>query len=160
LSETSKELDSQFTVYDVFNAMMKHYASTWLISAALLGTTLPAFAQTQAAPVAPQMIAQTDAVATLAQDFVGLLAAGDFETALTRYDNAVRTTLTPESLEQNWMDLTAVSGEFQQLLGVSVDTSGDNPLAIASCSFANGNYDIFVYFDNANQVIGFDAAAE
>lgn len=137
---------------------MKRFLPVIVIAAALLGGIAPAQAQTApAGEAAADVLAQGADVTAIAETFIDSLASGDYETALQSYDPAIRTTLTVESLAQQWDDLIASTGAYEGPVATTVDDSGDAPVVIMTGQFENGPRDLFILFNNSNQVISMDA---
>jgi Protein of unknown function (DUF3887) len=138
---------------------MKKSIPAFLLSVGLLGGILPAVVQ-QPVVAATMTIAQANDHQAIAQQFITNLSSGDFAAALQMYDSAVRPNLTPESLQQNWQDLTAEAGDFQEVVStrtVEADDTGTSSVVIATCQFANGSRDLYVTFTDANLVSEFTA---
>lgn len=131
------------------------YFSVAMVSAVLLGSVAPVQAQ-QMSEVAPSYIAQGSDVGAIAQAFIQELASGDFTGAFRSYDSPIRSTISPDSLAQQWQDITAVSGAYQGAANVSVDTSSGTPIAIVTGQFENGSRDLFILFNENNEIVSMD----
>ncbi|HEY9814478.1 MAG TPA: DUF3887 domain-containing protein [Candidatus Obscuribacterales bacterium] len=138
---------------------MKRYLPVIVIAAALLGGIAPAQAQSVPAgeSAAVDLVAQGADVTAIAETFIESLASGDYATALQSYDPAIRTTLTVESLAQQWNDLIASTGAYEGPVAATVDNSGDAPVVIMTGQFENGPRDLFILFNSNNQIISMDA---
>jgi glutaredoxin len=137
---------------------MKKYLPVMMIAAALMTGVAPARAQTMvASPLSPQILAQATSVTDVAEAFIDALASGDYTAALQSYAPFMRTTLTTESIAQQWEDITAVSGEYQQPISMTVDDSAEAPVVIINAQFENGVRDLFILFNEDNQIVSMDA---
>jgi ABC-type Na+ efflux pump permease subunit len=136
------------------------------ISGVLLTTILiaglPAQAQQPELPFS-QRLAQSetpaDAIVTSAQQFVDLLVAGDYAAARALYQSS-NTTVTPETLQQNWQDIVAANGAYQQQVStrtVPLDNPEGGTMAIVTTQFENARRDLYIVFDNTRSIVSLDA---
>lgn len=137
-----------------------------LLPVVLAANTLPAHAQMNAAQ-SPQILAQTtdetsEQIGTIAEDFVSELSEGGYSSAVQSYDASATTTITPQSLQQNWQDITNEYGPLQRIVGtqtVPLEDSDYSYTVIVTAEFADATRDIFVTF-SGNEVVGFSVAEE
>ncbi|NJR60298.1 MAG: DUF3887 domain-containing protein [Cyanobacteria bacterium CRU_2_1] len=141
---------------------MKKLIPALLLPAVLVVSTLPAYAQshqeTDSFPL-PQQIAQAEDVTTIAQDFISLLAGGQFNDALRWYDSTAATTISSDTLQASWNDIVAANGAFQRQISTQAipsDGSGQSTV-IVTCEFEQGSRDLFITF-TGNQIVSFSIA--
>jgi N-acetylmuramoyl-L-alanine amidase len=150
---------------------MKKCIPLLLLPVMMAATILPAIAQRQQQPPQSVQLAQAADVTADATQFVDLLAAGDFNAALQKYSSAARETVTAESLQQNWQDITAATGAFQQRVRArqAIDPSTNSTVAVVTSNFEGGSFDLVIqygadgiasldYVSNAATVLGFNTA--
>ncbi len=133
---------------------MKRYFSMVILTGALVGGM--ATAAHSSPTTAPQLLAQAD-VSAIATAFVTELSGGNYIDALERYDSDIQVTISAESIAQEWEDILAESGAYQGIIGVTVDSSDETPIAIVTCQFESGVRDLFIVFNTTNEVISMDA---
>ncbi|HIK32389.1 MAG TPA: DUF3887 domain-containing protein [Oscillatoriales cyanobacterium M59_W2019_021] len=100
----------------------------------------------------PAIVAQTADIQTTAEQFVDALAAGDIESAREFLNPVVKKDWSESAMRQNWQDVLAMTGAFQNRLSSRVE----NEVVIVTAQFENQTNDILVIFDESGQVIGFD----
>jgi hypothetical protein len=127
---------------------MKKYLSLLLLGSLVLGAAMPAYAEIQSESTSGRLVAQSDAQVATAEDLISLLAAGEFEDAVKKYD--FNQDVTAESLETDWDDLIEENGAFQQQ--VEVVASREN-IVVIRCEFADKTIDLIVVLNDRNQVI-------
>lgn len=128
---------------------MKKYLSLILFGSLFFGTAMPAVAQMKSESAsAPQILAQSDAQASAAQDLITLLAAGNYEEAVEKYD--FDQNVTAESLQTDWMDLIDQNGEFQQQLEVVENTSN---IVVLRCEFAQKTVNLIILLNDNNKIV-------
>ena len=95
---------------------------------------------------------------TIAEEFVDAMASDDMERARKFLHPILQEELTVEALQQNWQELLAVTGEFQQRLSSSIieNPSTSETLVLVSIQFENLTDDMLVIFDSEGKTIGFD----
>jgi hypothetical protein len=148
------------------DALMKTWIPVLLLSATLAGSALPAQAQQPqvAQPASPQLLAQTsdsDAptsdIPTVAQQLISLLVSGDYAAAGDLYDQDA--VVNRDSLRATWEDIVAVNGAYQQqtnLRTVPLEEPGTGTMAIVTVQFASASRDLYIVFNNQNQVVSLD----
>lgn len=118
--------------------------------ATVAAIALPAQAQMTSPVVpsaAPQVIAQSADSTAIAQELINLLATGDYIAALNLYDGSVQTSLTPDSLRQNWQDITTDLGAFQGIVSTSMIPLTDSEasvVVVVTSQFEMANRDFYV----------------
>ena len=131
------------------------------LSVASAGMAQPAAAQmTPSAPAT--LIAQTTDVSTTAQTLVSVLASGDYVAARNLYDSA-NTSVTSETIRQNWSDVIAQYGDYQQQTGtrtVPLENPEGGTMAIVTVQFANGNSNLYIVFNAQGEAVSFDVVQE
>jgi hypothetical protein len=148
------------------DALMKTWIPVLLLSATLAGSALPAQAQQSqvAQPASPQLLAQTsdsDAptsdIPTVAQQLISLLVSGDYAAAGDLYDQDA--VVNRDSLRATWEDIVAVNGAYQQQTNfrtVPLEEPGTGTMAIVTVQFASASRDLYIVFNNQNQVVSLD----
>lgn len=139
---------------------MKTFLSIALVTATTLGGIAPAIAQgsTESPAADPVQLAQAEAATAIARSFIESLASGNYASALQLYDANIRTTLTPAGLESTWQDIITAHGDFQQIVSVLADENTETAVVTITCAFADGSQEMFVLFNENNQIISFDIA--
>lgn len=127
---------------------MKKYLSLLLLGSLVFGAAMPAYAEIQSESTSAQLLAQSDAQVAIAEDLINLLAAGEFEDAVEKYD--FDQTVTAESLKTEWDDLIEENGEFQQQ--VEIVENREN-IVVVRCEFAQKTIDLIIVLNDNNQVI-------
>ncbi|MBE9182187.1 DUF3887 domain-containing protein [Oculatella sp. LEGE 06141] len=142
---------------------MRKTISVLLITATLTGVSLPVLAQqTETAP-AELPAAQADRLTATAQEFVALLADGDYQGALQKYAPSSRASITAATLQQGWEDAVTANGDFQRLVQVeteALDSEGGDSVAIATVEFANGAQDFLVVFTANSEIVSIQAVTD
>jgi hypothetical protein len=143
---------------------MKKFMVGFSVPFALGALVLPVQALQQNLPkteAAPVLMSQSVDLGAIANDFIGMMATGDFASAYQMYDGIVRQTVGQQSIEQNWQDITAEAGAFQ---GCSreqtsvLEEPGASAVVRVTCQFDSGSRDLFVVFSDANQIASFSVA--
>lgn len=103
------------------------------------------------------------AVGTRAEGFVRLLAAGDFETAVSWFDETMRSALPAATLADTWRSLEAQAGAFGEAGRARLSREQGYDVALVRLTFAQAALDARVVFDDQARVAGLffvPAAAE
>ena len=135
---------------------MKRYIGVLLLAAVLAGGSMPAFAREAPRLAEGQILAQVEDRGAIAEEFVDLLAKGDFSSALDKYNSKVAEEITPQSLGQQWNDLIAEAGPFQK----RISSEANSEVVEVTCEFEKGNRDLVIIFNNRNEIVGFDHVLE
>lgn len=141
--------------------MKKFFLPLALSVAAGAVAVAPAFAQSnlrtvQSIPVqseAYQLVAQSgnrEQMSAIAQDFIQMVAAGNFEGAAQFLNPNFRSSWTPAQMQENWNYLQAATGAYRQVVGT--DASGGN-VVLVKTEFENVTDDVVVIFDESGQTI-------
>jgi hypothetical protein len=93
-------------------------------------------------------------VAALAQEYVDLLAKGDFQAAVKSFDPTMAGAAPPDKLGEAWKSLTDGCGAFQKRLSVRTTKEQGYDCAYVTCQFANRAMDVKVVFDPQQQISG------
>ncbi|NEQ24191.1 MAG: DUF3887 domain-containing protein [Microcoleus sp. SIO2G3] len=123
-------------------------------------SSLPALSQSL--PSASVLTAQAPDTAATAQTLISLLASGDYAGARNLYDPA-NTSVTPETIRQNWSDVISQYGDYQQQVNsrtVPLENPVGGTLVIVTVQFANGRSNIYLTFNPEGQAVSFDVAQE
>lgn len=93
-------------------------------------------------------------VAAAGQDFVNLLAKGDFATAVTRYDDTMAAALPEPKLREAWDTLESQAGDFQRQLRVRTEKVREYDVVLVTCQFEKAMVDAKVVFNASGKVAG------
>jgi hypothetical protein len=128
-----------------------------LLSAVLVGVPLQARAQFGKIGQFEPAIAQSsnEAIAK-AEEFVNLLAAGDFAAALTRYDTIARESVSQQTLQDKWQDLIARFGEFKEYNDSQLLSDTDTNIVVLTSEFERETVDLLIIFDEDGEIYSFD----
>ena len=127
---------------------MKNYISLLLLSSLAFGAAMPAYADSKRETNPVQILAQSNSQQAIARDLITLLATGEFEEAVEKYD--FQQDVTAESLELDWNDLIEQNGAFEEQL--EIVENKDNVVVIR-CKFQEKTIDLIVVLNDSNQVI-------
>ena len=127
---------------------MKKYLSLLLLGSLVFGAAMPAYAEIQSESTSAQLLAQSNAQRAIARDLINLLAAGEFEVAVEKYD--FQQNVTVESLEIDWNDLIEENGAFEEQLEI-VENKGN--VVVIRCKFEEKTIDLIIELNDSNQVI-------
>ncbi len=94
-----------------------------------------------------------DEVVNKAKNFVDLLAKGDFKNAVNDFDNTMKSSLTPQKLEQIWKSLIASAGQFKGQTSVRAEKLNQYDVIYVTCKFEMYSIDMKILF-NKNQIAG------
>jgi len=139
---------------------MKTCISVLLLTAVLAAGTLPAQAQQISQSPSPSQSAAS-AVETSAQQFVNLLATGDYTSARGFYDANVN--VTPASIQQNWEDILTSTGAYQSQIStriVPLENPVGGTIAIVGVKFANATRALFITFNGDRKIVSLDVVEE
>ena len=135
---------------------MKKYIGVLLLATVMAGGSIPAIASSVPRLSEPQILAQAEDRGAIAEEFVNLLAKGDFSGALKKYNSKVAEDITPQSLAPQWNDIVAEAGSFEEILS----SKTDDDIVTVTSSFEKGNRDLLVIFNNRNEIVGFNPVQE
>ncbi len=117
--------------------------------------TLPAQAQSFQPLKGVETIAQATPMVSEAEAFVSLLADGEFNQALQKYDAIARQNITPETLEITWQDLVAKLGDFQEIISTETVPGEEQDVVLLTTRFEQDTVVLFVIFDGEQQINSF-----
>ncbi len=103
---------------------------------------------------APAPSAPSGGVAALAEQYVDLLAKGDFQAAAKSFDAAMAQAAPPDKLAGIWKGLTDQCGAFQKRVSVRTTKEQGFDCAYVTCQFANRAMDVKVVFNPQQQISG------
>ena len=118
-------------------------------AAAQTPTTLP---QPTSAP-SGEVVISAERIAT-AQEFVDLLAKGDYASAEGKLDDTMKAAAPASKLEELWSSLQKQAGAYQQQTGVHTDHVQGYDLVFVTCQFEQTLLDVKVVFNASGQVAG------
>jgi hypothetical protein len=101
------------------------------------------------------VMAQATPLVSQAEEFVSLLARGEFNQALQKYHPMAQTTITPETLEITWQDLVAESGEFQEIVATETVQGDDQGAVLMTTRFEEDTVVLFIIFNEQQEIHSF-----
>lgn len=126
-----------------------------LIPAVFATVPLPARAQSSAILQSVQVIAQSDELTPKAEQFIDLLAAGNFAAALEKYDRTARQNVSVESLQSNWQDLEAKFGPLKRNVSSQTINGEDVDVVVFTAEFEKDTVDLLIVFDKNSNISSF-----
>ncbi|MBO0348193.1 DUF3887 domain-containing protein [Phormidium pseudopriestleyi FRX01] len=134
---------------------MKTILSLVLLATVAVVDTLPAQAQSFQPLQGVEAIAQTTPMVSQAEEFVSLLADGEFNQALQKYDGIARENITSETLETTWQDLVDKSGDFQEVVSSETVPGEGQDMVLLTTRFEQDTVVLFVIFDGEQEINSF-----
>jgi len=98
--------------------------------------------------------AYSASIDALGDEFVDLLAKGDFAQAAARYDAAMRAALPEPKLREAWQSIEKQIGRFQKRLKTRALKTAGYDVALVTCELERANLDVKVVFNSQGQVTG------
>lgn len=96
---------------------------------------------------------QDDLIAA-ARAFVELLVKKDFTSAVTTFDDTMKTAMPEAKLQETWNAVVAQVGAFKQVVKTRTEKRGAYTIVFVTSDFQNTSLDIKVVFDQANRIAG------
>jgi fermentation-respiration switch protein FrsA (DUF1100 family) len=90
----------------------------------------------------------------LGEQFVDLLAKGDFAGAAARHDKTMRTALPEPKLGDTWRSLESQAGRFKKRLHTRAVKAGGYDVALVTCEFERAKLDVKVVLNSKGEVSG------
>jgi len=92
----------------------------------------------------------------LAQQFVEMLAAGEYAAAAATFDDKMKEALPQAKLQEIWEGLQAKeqAGPFVRQVSIRTERSGDYRVVFVTCEFKNAPIDVKVVYDADGKVAG------
>ncbi|MHC4575168.1 MAG: DUF3887 domain-containing protein [Planctomycetota bacterium] len=112
------------------------------------------FAETLALLAQQEFHAKNAAPKTPDNEFVELLAGGQFANAVESMDENMKKVLPPQKLEQAWKATLTQMGDFKKQIGARTEKQMGFDIVFVTCEFANGPLDVKLSYDNNNRVAG------
>lgn len=134
---------------------MKTILSLVLLATVAVVDSLPAQAQSFQPLKGVEMMAQATPMVSQAEEFVSLLADGEFNLALQKYNATARENITPETLETTWQDLVDKSGDFQEIVSSEMVPGDEQEVVLLTTRFEQDTVVLFVIFDEEQQINSF-----
>lgn len=106
------------------------------------------------------VVAQATSPEAIAESFINQMAQQQFSAAVQEIAPPLQVGVTSQTLRQNWNDLVAESGEFQQIGRSQLISDGGaegETVVMVTVQFAERNRDLFVIL-KGNEVASFSAA--
>jgi dienelactone hydrolase len=97
--------------------------------------------------------ASTDAHVS-GEEFVDLLAKGDFAGAVARHDATMRSVMPEPKLRETWQTLEKQAGRFKKRLKTRILKIGGYDVALVTCEFERTKLDVKVVFNAQSEVAG------
>lgn len=134
---------------------MKTILSLVLLATVAVVDSLPAQAQVFQPLEGMEVIAQATPMVSQAEEFVSLLADGEFNQAFQKYDATARENITPETLETTWQDLVEKLGDFQEVVSSETVTGEEQDVVLLTTRFEQDTVVLFVIFDGEQPINSF-----
>ena len=125
----------------------------WAMVLALLLAACCALASCGKKAPAPSS-SPSSGVAAQAEQFVDLMAKGDFQGAVKSFDTTMTQAVTPDKLAEAWNGLIGQCGAFQQRVASRTTKEQGYDCAYVTCQFANKAMDVKVVFNPQQQISG------
>ena len=93
-------------------------------------------------------------VISAGQEYVDLLAQGDFAAAVGRFDSTMKSALPEQKLHEAWQAIQKQAGPFQKQLRTHVEKLGGFDVVFVTCQFERAALDAKVVFDAKRQIAG------
>ena len=134
---------------------MKTICSLVLLATVTVVHTLPAQAQSFPPLQGVEAMAQATPMVSQAQEFLSLLADGEFNQALQKYNPIARENVTPETLETTWQDLVDKSGDFQEIVSTQTVPGEEQDVVLLTTRYEQDTVVLFVIFDGEQRINSF-----
>jgi fermentation-respiration switch protein FrsA (DUF1100 family) len=102
---------------------------------------------------APQVTTPQDPE-SLARAFVEEMAAGKFDQAAARFDDAMGKMMPASKLKETWEGLNGQAGAFLKITGTLRRDAQSYRIVLVTCEFPSGPWNIRVVFDAADRIAG------
>jgi dienelactone hydrolase len=103
----------------------------------------------------PRLAAQSGPdLITPAELFVDSLAKGDFDAAVTTFDDTMKAVSPPDKLKSAWGSLIDRLGAFKARTGVRQEKGGQYQFVFVECQFEKESLEIKVVYNAAKQIAG------
>jgi len=107
-----------------------------------------------AGEVKQKQISEDGKLETMAKDLVDLLVKGDYEKAVTNFDDTMTKALPTDKLQEVWNTIIAQTGAFVEQLGVRKEKTLQYDVVFVTCKFERAVLDAKVVFNRENQISG------
>ncbi len=134
---------------------MKTLLSLVLLATVAIVDALPTQAQVSEPLMGVESLAQATPIVSEAEEFVSLLAEGEFDTALQKYDTVAQENISPETLETTWQDLVAKSGDFQEIVSAETAEGDGQKVVLMTTRFEEDTVVLFIIFDKEQEINSF-----
>jgi dienelactone hydrolase len=118
--------------------------SRLILFAAFVGFVIPPF----------RALSATVDSGALGEQFVDLLARGDFAAAVARYDKTMQTALPELKLRDTWRSVETQAGRFKKRLHTRMVKAGGYDVALVTCEFERAKLDTKVVKNSQGEVAG------
>jgi dienelactone hydrolase len=89
-----------------------------------------------------------------AQRLVDLLAKGDFDAAVTAFNDQVKALSPPDNLKAAWAALVAQIGAFKTQTGARQEAAGPYQFVFVECQFEKDSIEIKLVYDSSKKITG------
>ncbi len=89
-----------------------------------------------------------------ARALVQSLAAGDFKTPISGFDENMKKSLPAEALGQAWRQLQGGGGAYRKISSVRTEKAGGYDIVYVKCEFEKSLYEVKLAFDSGGKVAG------
>lgn len=114
--------------------------------------TAPAIQATS--PMDAKVAPGYEALVPVARSFVDQMAAGDFASAVSRFDDTMKTAMPEEKLKATWQQLVAQVGAFKQQTGTQTLDAQSYRVVLVACEFATTQLYTQITFDSQSKIAG------
>lgn len=97
---------------------------------------------------------ETDRSIATARAFLHFTLKGEYQRAVQDFDEVMREKMPADELQKVWTSVTGQAGDFQELMGARVETSGEYAIVILVCRFAKAVLDVKVVFSSEQEITG------
>lgn len=91
---------------------------------------------------------------SLAQEFVRMLSADDYENACMKFDTTVKNSLPAAKLEEVWKSIQNKCGAFKIQSSVRKEKTDQLTVIIVTCDFEKASLDVKLVFNDKNEISG------
>ena len=90
----------------------------------------------------------------IATSFVDQMAKGDFASAVSRFDDTMKSAMPEEKLKQTWQQLIGQVGAFKQQNGTQTLDAQKYRVVLVACEFATLQLYVQITFDSQSRISG------
>ncbi len=101
-----------------------------------------------------QNVLQTDETISSAEEFVKLLAKGDFSHAVMEFDSTMHTVMSEEKTKELWNSLVSQIGHFKKEIGARKERHKQYDIVFITCEFEKSSIDVKIVFNREKEISG------